>query len=115
MIRVLSFHQKEVHFETSFNLAVFSKATKIEFVERGTRSAGGGSITARNEGLAPWYRMSETELTAGVLKKECVSKMLSRSFCHKETHIHKNLCRGERSYFKCTNNVTPTFLCKPYT
>ena len=36
--RVLSLHQKEVCFETGFNLAVFSKTTKVVFVERGLRS-----------------------------------------------------------------------------
>ena len=31
--RVLSLHQKEVCFETSFTLDVFSKTTKVKFVE----------------------------------------------------------------------------------
>ena len=41
----------EVHFETGFSLAVFSKTTKVKFAERGPCSVGGASTTARNEGL----------------------------------------------------------------
>ena len=33
--RVLSLHWKEVHFETGFSLAVFSKTTKVEIAEQG--------------------------------------------------------------------------------
>ena len=50
--RVLSFHGKEAHFETGFSLAVFSKTTKAEFIERGPCSAGCRSLTTRNKGLA---------------------------------------------------------------
>ena len=41
--RVFSLHRKEVHFETGFSLAVFSKTTKAEFMERGPRSAMAGA------------------------------------------------------------------------
>ena len=57
--RVLSLHRKEVCFETSFSLAVFSKTTNAEFAEQGPRSAGGVSTTARNESLVlrlKWLR-----------------------------------------------------------
>ena len=39
VIRVLSLHQKEVHFKTSFSLAVLSKTTKAEFLESGALQA----------------------------------------------------------------------------
>ena len=55
--RVPSLHVKEVCFETGFSLSVFSKTTKVEFAERGPRTAGGVSTTARNEGFSPWYAM----------------------------------------------------------
>ena len=47
--RVLSLHGKEVHFETSFSLALFSKTTEVEFMEKEPRSTGSVSITMRNE------------------------------------------------------------------
>ena len=58
--RILSLHWKEVRSETSFSLAVFSKTTTLKFAERGPRFAGGGSTTARNKGLIPWYEMCYT-------------------------------------------------------
>ena len=53
--RVLSLHWKEIRFETSFSLAVFSETTKIEFLEQGPHSAGSMSTTMRNESLVLQY------------------------------------------------------------
>ena len=55
--RVFSLHRKEVHFETGFSSAMFSKTTKVEVMERGPRFAGGMNTTVRNEGLVLCYRM----------------------------------------------------------
>ena len=51
--RVLSLHRREVRFETGFSLAVFPETPKAVFAERGSRSVGGVSIAARNDGLVP--------------------------------------------------------------
>ena len=61
--RALSLYWKEVHFETGFSLAVFSKTTKAEFTKRGSRSmvqnvlrarANVGSVVSGNNLLFNW-------------------------------------------------------------
>ena len=53
--RVHSLHRKEVCVETAFSLVLLSRTTNVKFTERRSRSAGDGSITVRNKGLASWY------------------------------------------------------------
>ena len=68
----------EVHFETGFSLAVFSKTTKVKFAEQRPHSVSGVHTTVRSKGLIPQYRMcSSAEYSVFVQSEHCVPHTLA--------------------------------------